>query len=174
MKRPLPAFIAFCVLVGGCAHAGGKSVATCGPSSPPKYVAVISVTEVTEPPDARVHAMLLPFASSAYPPEMALAGIDGMVRLRFEVDPNGTVSSIVVERSSMREFSTAAVRVAKDWRFRLFYDPGYSPREKLSMTAVVRFDTSLVGEPNHVPDPTSPSVTPPAGAGGAPSVTADH
>jgi hypothetical protein len=28
--------------------------------------------------------------------------------------------------------------------------------------------------PNHVPDPTSPSVTPPAGAGGAPSVAADH
>jgi hypothetical protein len=27
---------------------------------------------------------------------------------------------------------------------------------------------------NHVPDPTSPSVTPPAGAGGAPSVAADH
>ena|ERR1700677_156452 len=28
--------------------------------------------------------------------------------------------------------------------------------------------------PNQLPDPTSPSVTPPAGAGGAPSVTADH
>jgi hypothetical protein len=27
---------------------------------------------------------------------------------------------------------------------------------------------------NHVPDPTSPSVTPPAGAGGAPSVATDH
>jgi translation elongation factor EF-Tu-like GTPase len=29
-------------------------------------------------------------------------------------------------------------------------------------------------EPNHLPDPTSPSVTPPASAGGAPSVAADH
>jgi len=28
--------------------------------------------------------------------------------------------------------------------------------------------------PNQLPDPTSPSVTPPAGAGGAPSVAADH
>jgi hypothetical protein len=28
--------------------------------------------------------------------------------------------------------------------------------------------------PNQLPDPTSPSVTPPAGAGGAPSVVADH
>ena len=27
---------------------------------------------------------------------------------------------------------------------------------------------------NQLPDPTSPSVTPPAGAGGAPSVVADH
>jgi hypothetical protein len=30
------------------------------------------------------------------------------------------------------------------------------------------------GLPNQLPDPTSPSVTPPAGAGGAPSVAADH
>jgi hypothetical protein len=29
-------------------------------------------------------------------------------------------------------------------------------------------------EPNQLPDPTSPSVTPPAGAGGAPSVAAAH
>ena len=29
-------------------------------------------------------------------------------------------------------------------------------------------------QPNHLLDPTSPSVTPPAGAGGAPSVAADH
>jgi hypothetical protein len=29
-------------------------------------------------------------------------------------------------------------------------------------------------EPNNLPDPTSPYVTPPAGAGGAPSVVTDH
>jgi len=29
-------------------------------------------------------------------------------------------------------------------------------------------------QPNQLPDPTSPFVTPPAGAGGAPSVAADH
>jgi hypothetical protein len=29
-------------------------------------------------------------------------------------------------------------------------------------------------KPNQLPDPTTPSVTPPAGAGGAPSVGADH
>jgi hypothetical protein len=32
----------------------------------------------------------------------------------------------------------------------------------------------LISMPNQLPDPTSPSVTPPAGAGGAPSVAADH
>jgi len=32
----------------------------------------------------------------------------------------------------------------------------------------------VIKTPNHVPDPTSPSVTPPACAGGAPSVAADH
>jgi len=36
-------------------------------------------------------------------------------------------------------------------------------------------DPIQVKAPNqHLPDPTSPSVTPPAGAGGAPSVNADH
>jgi hypothetical protein len=35
-------------------------------------------------------------------------------------------------------------------------------------------DSSFEGPPNHVPDPASPSVTPPAAAGGAPSVGADH
>jgi hypothetical protein len=35
-------------------------------------------------------------------------------------------------------------------------------------------DGDLRDMPNHVPDPTSPSVTPPAGAGGALSVGADH
>jgi hypothetical protein len=33
---------------------------------------------------------------------------------------------------------------------------------------------SPLPEPNQLPDPTSPSVTPPARAGGAPSVAADH
>jgi hypothetical protein len=33
---------------------------------------------------------------------------------------------------------------------------------------------SEVMEPNQLPDPSSPTVTPPAKAGGAPSVTADH
>jgi hypothetical protein len=33
---------------------------------------------------------------------------------------------------------------------------------------------SLEAKPSQLPDPTSPSVTPPAKAGGAPSVAADH
>jgi len=33
---------------------------------------------------------------------------------------------------------------------------------------------ALVLMSNQLPDPTSPSVTPPAGAGGAPSAAADH
>ena len=38
------------------------------------------------------------------------------------------------------------------------------------ITALLR----KMNAPNQLPDPTSPSVTPPAGAGGAPSVGADH
>jgi hypothetical protein len=40
---------------------------------------------------------------------------------------------------------------------------------------VVLGDSVPIGNvPNHLPDPTSPSVTPAAGAAGAPSVAADH
>ena len=41
--------------------------------------------------------------------------------------------------------------------------------------SVTRISDELKGNvPNQLPDPTSPSVTPPAKAGGAPSVAADH
>ena len=50
----------------------------------------------------------------------------------------------------------------------------------VNLLIYVRFTTRLKQlalleiAPNQLPDPTSPSVTPPAGAGGAPSVAADH
>jgi len=50
------------------------------------------------------------------------------------------------------------------WRLRLL-------RAKQQREALKREGEMM---PNQLPDPTSPSVTPPAGAGGAPSVAADH
>jgi len=48
----------------------------------------------------------------------------------------------------------------------------YMGKEGLAELEVVY--RKLCSAPNQLPDPTSPSVTPPAGAGGAPSVAADH
>jgi hypothetical protein len=46
--------------------------------------------------------------------------------------------------------------------------------EKIDYVSLIKTGDANGVLPNHVPDPTSPSVTPPAGAGGAPSVGADH
>jgi hypothetical protein len=44
----------------------------------------------------------------------------------------------------------------------------------VSYTVLFGAHCAQVLQPNQLPDPTSPSVTPPAGAGGTPSVAADH
>ena len=51
---------------------------------------------------------------------------------------------------------------------------GVAVRALTSMSLNLARLRAEIEAPNHVPDPTSPSVTPPAGAGGAPSVAADH
>jgi ribosomal protein S18 acetylase RimI-like enzyme len=54
---------------------------------------------------------------------------------------------------------------------------GMRDRQRLLLTKKLtsRCEVLLIGkQPNQLPDPTSPSVTPPARAGGAPSVAADH
>jgi hypothetical protein len=49
--------------------------------------------------------------------------------------------------------------------------PGYEkPQVDKSMWNI----SNVMNMPNQLPDPTSPSVTPPAGAGAAPSGAADH
>jgi hypothetical protein len=70
-----------------------------------------------------------------------------------------------------------------------FHNPGHSPNKAylfdplpffgFIVAAFVAagwgcFRLGKISMSNHVPDPTSPSVTPPADAGGAPSVAADH
>jgi len=72
------------------------------------------------------------------------------LRLKYLTIPQSLLLGILIEGRGV------AVRVLK----RLKYDNEQMRKE--------------LETPNKLSDPTSPSVTPPAGAGGAPSVTADH
>ena len=53
-----------------------------------------------------------------YPPAAARAGIEGEVILVIDVDANGNVTNVTVEKSSRnRDLDRAAVEAARKWRF---------------------------------------------------------
>jgi predicted enzyme related to lactoylglutathione lyase len=63
----------------------------------------------------------------------------------------------------------------RTWEFSLRDPDGYYVTiSELSARQPVKRQPNKRSKPNQLPDPTSPSVTPPACAGGAPSVAADH
>ena len=58
-----------------------------------------------------------------YPPAAARAGIQGTVILIIDVDANGNVTNVSVEKSSRnRDLDRAAMEAARKWRF----NPGSS------------------------------------------------
>ena len=53
-----------------------------------------------------------------YPPAAARAGIEGTVILIIDVDANGNVTNVAVEKSSRnRDLDRAAMEAARKWRF---------------------------------------------------------
>jgi protein TonB len=64
-----------------------------------------------------------------YPYQMKREGIDGNVRLRFIVTPQGTVRDISVVSSSRSEFERAARDALVNWRF----EPGVKHNTKVSV-----------------------------------------
>jgi TonB family C-terminal domain len=53
-----------------------------------------------------------------YPPAAARAGIEGEVILVIDVDANGNVTNVTVEKSSRnRDLDRAAIEAARKWRF---------------------------------------------------------
>ena len=54
-----------------------------------------------------------------YPRNELLAGVEGWVKVRFTVEPDGSVSSPkVVQSKPPRVFDTAALRAIKKWKFK--------------------------------------------------------
>ena len=62
----------------------------------------------------------------------------------------------------------------RDYKAMLFMNLSYALSVISGITLIVFSMRNRRRMPNQLPDPTSPSVTPPAGAGGAPSDAADH
>ena len=54
-----------------------------------------------------------------YPRNELLAGVEGWVKVRFTVEPDGSVSSPkVIQSKPPRVFDTAALRAIKKWKFK--------------------------------------------------------
>jgi protein TonB len=53
-----------------------------------------------------------------YPARAAASGLEGFVTVRFDVNPDGSVSNITVLESSHRIFETAAIKATRKFRFR--------------------------------------------------------
>lgn len=69
-----------------------------------------------------------------YPPAERRAGIQGSVRLEFVVRSDGTTSNIVALRSDNPNFTEAAIRAVRRWRF----NPG--EKDGQAVNARVRID----------------------------------
>ncbi|KAF1689447.1 energy transducer TonB family protein, partial [Pseudoxanthomonas taiwanensis] len=100
------------------------------PEAPPIEVAEPRPTDVYEPPAPPAPpAPVADVAASVdissknmnpprYPPAPARAGIEGEVILVIDVDANGNVTNVTVEKSSRnRDLDRAAVEAARKWRF---------------------------------------------------------
>ena len=100
------------------------------PEAPPVDVAEPRPTDIVTPPSPP--APPAPIADVAatvdissknmnpprYPPAAARAGIEGTVILIIDVDANGNVTNVAVEKSSRnRDLDRAAMEAARKWRF---------------------------------------------------------
>jgi periplasmic protein TonB len=77
-----------------------------------------------------------------YPPAAARAGIEGTVILIIDVDPNGNVTNVSVEKSSRnRDLDRAAMDAARKWRF----NPSVVNGQKAAGRVRVPVDFSMGG-----------------------------
>lgn len=111
-----------------------------------------------------------------YPLELRKKGISGKVKVRFSVTRSGDVDDVRILSATDPLFGEAAKLAVEKWIFRAATVDGKPVRSEI--VTMVEFNLvswdAIFPTSNKQPDPTSKSVTPPAGAGGAPSSSADH
>ncbi len=54
----------------------------------------------------------------AYPPSASSRNLEGFVTVRFDVNPDGTVTNVTVVESSSQLFERAAIKAARKFRFK--------------------------------------------------------
>ena len=124
------------------------------PEAPPVDVAEPRPTDIVSPPappappapqpeiGASVDISSKNMNPPRYPPSAARAGIEGTVILIIDVDPNGNVTNVSVEKSSRnRDLDRAAMDAARKWRF----NPGQSGGQKVAGRVRVPVDFTLGG-----------------------------
>ena len=73
------------------------------------------------PQNAGGNSQVIPLVriNPQYPRNELLAGVEGWVKVRFTVEPDGSVSSPkVIQSKPPRVFDTAALRAIKKWKFK--------------------------------------------------------
>ena len=73
------------------------------------------------PQNAGGNSQVIPLVriNPQYPRNELLAGVEGWVKVRFTVEPDGSVSSpIVIQSKPPRVIDTAALRAIKKWKFK--------------------------------------------------------
>jgi TonB family protein len=113
-----------------------------------------------------------PLPMPVYPFEHARMGIEGLVLVRLTVAADGRVKEATIIKSSEREFEEPVLAATKHWKFTTM--PEFPPPEVPRMILDCTFHFSCEEEPNKAPEPTTTSVTSPAGAGAAPAAVVAH
>lgn len=98
---------------------------------------------------------LLGSADLQYPAEARAAGVEGVVRVRYDVTENGTVVNAKVEASEpVGVFDAAALAVVQSWRFRPAVEQGnfVAARDRVSEVRFQLGDTDRYVRPAAAPE----------------------
>jgi hypothetical protein len=106
--------------------------------------------------------------------ESTTSGPVASMWLEFMVGQDGSPEKITVASYRGPEAGKLAIEKAAIDGVRAYYRSARPPGTIVRLPIELPLSDSPRPAANQLPDPTSPSVTPPAGAGGAPSVAADH
>ena len=91
-----------------------------------------------------------------YPPAAARAGIQGTVILIIDVDANGNVTNVSVEKSSRnRDLDRAAMDAARKWRF----NPGQAKGQKSPAAYACRLTSRCKARTSFRPTSFKPTAT---------------
>ena len=143
-------FVFFCGAViawSGCTtspHIGAGDAV--GPY--PEYATFVRIEGPKEKNPSGILVVSNVYPTPEFPADFRRTGVGGTVDLAFIVKRDGSVASVVVERSTGREFEASATKAVKLWRFQLREVAERPVPDEIPMTVTVVFEAHLKKEPN--------------------------